>query len=1351
FSSLVRTDPSSSRDRYTTRSRARSSNQFCSNMWILNIKGITLIGGFCLILLTDSVTSLTESRRPVVPLRRPQTRQLTQCPAPYFPNGEAKIRNRGRMMRFDCSYGFKLVGNRYSNCQNGRWDTTIPVCVKSGCDMLPQVPSGYVLYEMNKASAWLSCFDGTELAGSRNTYCNGTHWDRPLGVCRRTGQSTPTSCDFESESLCGWSNDALHDFDWKRSDGTLNPRALRTGPKYDHTTMQPKAGHFIIVDSGEQLTNDTARFISPMFEPELSIGSCFQFYYHMYGESVGTLNVYVKPINSDLYDLKPIFVQQGNQKNVWHEGHFEIAQQTTRFQIVIEASLGLRYKSDIAIDDVSLLQGDNCRVAVEDSEEPSPEAENLPVKIESCENRCGSSMAAILNNNDTIVHCDCHEDCVTSESCCPDFRERCVFEVLQVVASNVSTTSAVSTTSTTVTSPKSTSRTSTVAVSTSSSTSIPSSTTRRTTVTSTTAKPSPPTTTSTTTRPTTTSTVTTSTTKQYNLRPSRPVFAILTRKPRISTTATSTSTTTTSTTTATSTSTTVTTTKPSTTTQTDIVYKQTAESTTEEMIAPGLAIAANVPVEKLQKAPSLMKFFIYAILAVTFFVCILSVTYYYARRSRSSVLARLKEKSQKSGFEDIRFLAGDEDLDFNICQAPDMGEEAKDDKQPGYPAKQRTEAKRSEKDTTSKTERQSQRQEAHAGCTGDEHSDSDDDSTDEECGRHGGAKKTHSKTNKKPYQKYRISDPSFSAGCTGELYGTICDGVPTVIGFARVLKDTAEPANNRVQGDTPATIQRSLPSGLDLIGWVKTGPYEDPTEFLLKAGPDAFVTNNPVYLHYTGEPGAQLQTFIFEQRKLQSVECVTFEDEFLYREYYLLRLRCTLTLVCEQTEKSVCENAFRLRKQLGSGSVAFTVPTAPGVMLSDYAVTGIDKEENVEMLYAMATAPKPEQDDGFGVPGGGRLKVKKPQISSKPPAGYRVIDFGLLIKKSKDELDEKLRREACNVTIDRRNDGQTVKVPFQVDCLSMVHRTKKLDKCFDNMVDSVDCSLGLIEAALLEQLRHQQRLYVSKCYHMLPKELGHFVTCVYPLGGEVNESDSFLERQRANMHKQFLLKANLPYFRKGNAFQFQTSKTLTNPHETLSVPHPDGRTALVAGVYTYHHYMQDDFDDKGWGCAYRSLQTLVSWFNLQGYTSGTIPTHNDIQSCLVRVGDKQRHFIGSRQWIGSTEVSICLNEMLGIESRIMFVMHGSELASRGMELLQHFQQEGTPIMIGGGVLAHTILGVSMNADMGETKFLILDPHYTGADELGPVLGKGWCGWKGEDFWDKTSHYNLCMPIRPKRL
>jgi hypothetical protein len=45
-----------------------------------------------------------------------------------------------------------------------------------------------------------------------------------------------------------------------------------------------------------------------------------------------------------------------------------------------------------------------------------------------------------------------------------------------------------------------------------------------------------------------------------------------------------------------------------------------------------------------------------------------------------------------------------------------------------------------------------------------------------------------------------------------------------------------------------------------------------------------------------------------------------------------------------------------------------------------------------------------------------------------------------------------------------------------------------------------------------------------------------------------------------------------------------------------------GKVHVVQGVYEYCHYMQDKFDDNGWGCMYRSYQTVVSWFREQHYT-----------------------------------------------------------------------------------------------------------------------------------------------------
>ncbi|KAM8785942.1 ufm1-specific protease 2 isoform 2-T2 [Rhynchonycteris naso] len=206
---------------------------------------------------------------------------------------------------------------------------------------------------------------------------------------------------------------------------------------------------------------------------------------------------------------------------------------------------------------------------------------------------------------------------------------------------------------------------------------------------------------------------------------------------------------------------------------------------------------------------------------------------------------------------------------------------------------------------------------------------------------------------------------------------------------------------------------------------------------------------------------------------------------------------------------------------------------------------------------------------------------------------------------------------------------------------------------------------------------------------------------------------------------------------------------IRNPHVHLTPPNIEtGMVSVVQGTYGYHHYMQDRTDDSGWGCAYRSLQTICSWFRHQGYTERPVPTHREIQQALVDAGDKPAAFVGSRQWIGSIEVQLVLNQLIGVTSKILFVSQGSEMASQGRELANHFQSEGTPVMIGGGVLAHTILGVAWNEITGQIKFLILDPHYTGAEDLQVILEKGWCGWKGPDFWNKDAYYNLCLPQRP---
>ena len=85
--------------------------------------------------------------------------------------------------------------------------------------------------------------------------------------------------------------------------------------------------------------------------------------------------------------------------------------------------------------------------------------------------------------------------------------------------------------------------------------------------------------------------------------------------------------------------------------------------------------------------------------------------------------------------------------------------------------------------------------------------------------------------------------------------------------------------------------------------------------------------------------------------------------------------------------------------------------------------------------------------------------------------------------------------------------------------------------------------------------------------------------------------------------------------------------------------------------------------------------------------------------------------------------------------------------------------QGTPIMIGGGVLAYTLLGIDYNERTGQCAFLILDPHYTGSDDLRAVHKGQWVAWKradgkaaaGGELFVKSAFYNLLCPQRPRTV
>ena len=220
----------------------------------------------------------------------------------------------------------------------------------------------------------------------------------------------------------------------------------------------------------------------------------------------------------------------------------------------------------------------------------------------------------------------------------------------------------------------------------------------------------------------------------------------------------------------------------------------------------------------------------------------------------------------------------------------------------------------------------------------------------------------------------------------------------------------------------------------------------------------------------------------------------------------------------------------------------------------------------------------------------------------------------------------------------------------------------------------------------------------------------------------------------------------------------KNNEGLLNVHTSIPSPPPPSYTiTTVSGAYRYRHYCMDGFDDAGWGCAYRSLQTLASWLQENHYTHRAPPTHAEIQSTLVSLCDKPPSFADSKQWMGALELSYVLDGLYGVTCKVLAIPSGADVPSHARALASHFATHGTPVMVGGGVLAYTLLGVAHDEASGDVKFLILDPHYVGPDALPPILSGGWVAWKGVDdkaaaggpLFVKDAFYNLLCPQRPQ--
>ncbi|XP_070401241.1 MAM domain-containing glycosylphosphatidylinositol anchor protein 2 isoform X5 [Nothobranchius furzeri] len=127
------------------------------------------------------------------------------------------------------------------------------------------------------------------------------------------------------------------------------------------------SGFYMYIETSRpRKEGDQARLVSPLFNvaPKNPYGItnppayCFGFFYHMYGKHIGSLNALLKQ-KGQMTSEAPVWSLSGNQGDRWKQAKVSI-HPTSSFQVVLEGVRGPGIEGDIAIDDITLEEGE-CR------------------------------------------------------------------------------------------------------------------------------------------------------------------------------------------------------------------------------------------------------------------------------------------------------------------------------------------------------------------------------------------------------------------------------------------------------------------------------------------------------------------------------------------------------------------------------------------------------------------------------------------------------------------------------------------------------------------------------------------------------------------------------------------------------------------------------------------------------------------------------------------------------------------------------------------------------------------------------------------------------------------------------
>ncbi|XP_070499518.1 probable Ufm1-specific protease 1 [Chironomus tepperi] len=202
-----------------------------------------------------------------------------------------------------------------------------------------------------------------------------------------------------------------------------------------------------------------------------------------------------------------------------------------------------------------------------------------------------------------------------------------------------------------------------------------------------------------------------------------------------------------------------------------------------------------------------------------------------------------------------------------------------------------------------------------------------------------------------------------------------------------------------------------------------------------------------------------------------------------------------------------------------------------------------------------------------------------------------------------------------------------------------------------------------------------------------------------------------------------------------------------NIHKHLELPTESGETYLTRENYDYYHYCCDGINDVGYGCGYRTVQSICSMLKKKLNSEKSVPSLLDIQKVLVKFGDKDERILNSRSWIGTLEGSYVIDELFNVPCYIVHISHDEKISSKRSDIMKYFKEQGGLIFMGGDSDASAKMITGIHIAQDDKLFLqVVDPHFSQIPKNPhEIVNKGYVKWYAENDFIENSFYNLCMP------